>query len=79
MTWTGPIRWSRDCECTAMSGGPQQAGEKEFSGFEVVANPADKWPEWSLWIVSAGLGIHFMTKLFGFVLSKGRRPVNQTS
>lgn len=47
-----------------MSSGPPQPGAREFSGFEVVSNPADRWPEWSLYVVTVGLGIHFLIKLF---------------
>ena len=46
-----------------MSSGPPAPGQPEFSGFEVVSNPADKWPEWSLYLVTAGLLIHFIMKL----------------
>ncbi len=46
-----------------MSGAAQMNQGPEFSGFEVVSNPADKWPEWSLYLVTAGLLIHFITKL----------------
>lgn len=52
-----------------MSGGPQRTDGPEFSGFEVVSNPADKWPEWSLYVVTLGLLIHFIIKL---VNSAGR-------
>jgi hypothetical protein len=46
-----------------MSSGPPAPGQPEFSGFEVVSNPADRWPEWSLYLVTAGLLIHFIMKL----------------
>lgn len=57
-----------------MSSGPQEAGRPEFSGFEVVSNPADKWPEWSLYMVTFGLGLHFITKLILFIKGGGSRP-----
>lgn len=50
--------------------GGMGAGAK-FSGFEVVRNPSDKWPEYSLWIAGFGLGLHFIIKLAGF-LGTGR-------
>jgi hypothetical protein len=47
--------------------GPQGAmpGQPMYSVFEVVRNPADKWPEWSLYVVSFGLLTHFLIKLAG--------------
>ncbi|MEP4076540.1 cytochrome c biogenesis protein ResB [Haloferula sp.] len=45
-----------------MGGGPQIQQGPEFSGFEVVSNPADKWPEYSLYVVTVGLLIHFLMK-----------------
>lgn len=58
--------------------GPEGAkpGEKMFSIFEIVRNPADKWPEYSLYIVAAGMLITFLTKLFGH-LSAAARKRNQ--
>ena len=49
--------------------GPPNAGpdDKLYSVFEVVKNPADKWPEYSLYVVTVGLFIHFMIKLFLFI------------
>ncbi|WAC17988.1 cytochrome c biogenesis protein ResB [Luteolibacter sp. SL250] len=49
--------------------GPDGAGpgDKLFSVFEVVKNPADKWPEYSLYIVTFGLLVHFIMKLAGFI------------
>lgn len=49
-----------------MSGGPQSGEGPEFSGFEVVRNPADKWPEYSLYVVTLGLLIHFVMKFVIF-------------
>ena len=45
--------------------GPPGAGpgQKLYSVFEVVKNPADKWPEYSLYVVTLGLLIHFVMKL----------------
>ena len=57
------------------SWGPQGAapGTPLFSVFEVVRNPADKWPEWSLYVVAFGLGVHFLIKLGMFLAATGRR------
>ena len=47
--------------------GPQDAkpGDAMYSVFEVVKNPADKWPEYSLYVVAFGMLITFLTKLGG--------------
>lgn len=56
------------------SWGPQDAppGTPLFSVFEVVENPADKWPEISLYVVAAGMGLHFLLKLGRFLTSPNR-------
>lgn len=54
-----------------MSGAAQMNQGPEFSGFEVVSNPADKWPEYSLYVVALGLLIHFVMKFTKFA---GRSP-----
>ena len=41
-------------------------GTPLFSVFEVVRNPADKWPEWSLYVVTLGLRSPFPAQA-GFV------------
>jgi hypothetical protein len=43
-----------------------------FSVFEVVRNPADKWPEYSLYVVTFGMLVTFLTK-FGIFLAAGPR------
>jgi hypothetical protein len=57
------------------SWGPQGAapGTPLFSVFEVVRNPADKWPEYSLYVVTAGMGLHFILKLAFFLIASTRR------
>jgi len=49
--------------------GPQGAGPDQelYSVFEIVRNPADKWPEYSLYVVSFGLLVHFLMKLASFL------------
>lgn len=51
--------------------GPPGAGpgQKLYSVFEVVKNPADKWPEYSLWVVVVGLILQFGLKLVLFIRS----------
>lgn len=55
--------------------GPQGAGpgDRMYSVFEVVRNPADKWPEWSLYIVALGMLITFLTRFFGYATSQTRK------
>jgi len=55
--------------------GPQGAapGQKMFSVFEVVRNPADKWPEYSLYVVTFGMLVTFLTKLGGHLAATSRR------
>ena len=55
--------------------GPQGAGpgQKLYSVFEIVKNPADKWPEFSLWIVAFGMFVTFMTKLVLFIAGGSRK------
>jgi len=62
---------------TMMSG----AATKDWviSGFEVVRNPSDKWPEWSIYIASFGLCLHFAVKLVNFLTrSKSSTPAPQS-
>jgi hypothetical protein len=55
--------------------GPPTAGpgDKLYSVFEVVKNPADKWPEYSLYIVAFGMAVTFLTKLLGFIAGGSRK------
>ncbi len=45
--------------------GPPGAGpgDSMYSVFEIVHNPADKWPEYALYVVTVGMLITFLTKL----------------
>jgi hypothetical protein len=54
--------------------GPPGAGpgQRLYSVFEVVKNPADKWPEYSLWVVVVGLILQFGLKLVLFIRSRVR-------
>jgi hypothetical protein len=58
--------------------GPQDAkpGDEMFSVFEVVRNPADKWPEYGLYVVAFGMLVTFLTKLFGHIGSVTRKAKN---
>jgi hypothetical protein len=55
--------------------GPPGAGpgERMYSVFEIVKNPADKWPEYSLYIVTFGMLITFLIRFFGFLGSNSRK------
>ena len=55
--------------------GPPGAGPgaRMYSVFEVVKNPADKWPEYSLYIVSFGMLVTFLTKLGGYLAANSRK------
>ncbi|MGL5016798.1 MAG: cytochrome c biogenesis protein ResB [Luteolibacter sp.] len=55
--------------------GPPGAGpgDKMYSVFEIVKNPADKWPEYSLWIVTFGMAITFLIKLGSFLTAGSRK------
>jgi ResB-like family len=58
--------------------GPPGAGpgQKMYSVFEVVKNPADKWPEYSLYIVSFGMLITFLTRFGSYVANQTRKHRN---
>ncbi len=55
--------------------GPPGAGpgQKMYSVFEIVRNPADKWPEYSLYIVTLGMLITFLTRFFSYLSSNTRK------
>ncbi|MEP2775288.1 MAG: cytochrome c biogenesis protein ResB [Luteolibacter sp.] len=58
--------------------GPSDAkpGEPMYSVFEVVKNPADKWPEYSLYVVAFGMLVTFLTKLGGHLGALSRKRKN---
>lgn len=55
--------------------GPPGAGpgQKMYSVFEVVRNPADKWPEYSLYIVTVGMLVTFLIKLVRYLSGQSRK------
>ncbi|MEX1114865.1 MAG: cytochrome c biogenesis protein ResB [Akkermansiaceae bacterium] len=55
--------------------GPPGAGpgQKMYSVFEIVRNPSDKWPEYSLYIVSLGMLITFLQKLGSHIAAASRK------
>lgn len=55
--------------------GPRGAGPDEelFTVLEVVSNPADKWPEYALYIVTVGMLMAFLIKLTTFLVGQSRK------
>ena len=47
--------------------------QKMYSVFEIVKNPADQWPKWSLCIVAFGMFVTFMIKLTSFLAASSRK------
>ncbi|MFK5956948.1 MAG: cytochrome c biogenesis protein CcsA [Planctomycetota bacterium] len=45
----------------------------EYSWFSVVRNPSDKWPEYSLWVITLGLVITFGKHLWKFIQRQNKR------
>jgi len=44
-----------------------------FSVFSVVRNPSDKWPEYSLWVITFGLVLAFGRNLLNFIRRQNQR------
>lgn len=63
---------------TMMNGPAGASKEATISGFEVVRNPSDKWPEYSIWVAAFGLVLHFLIKLGTFLFRGKSTPVPQT-
>ena len=55
--------------------GPDTPGHEGpwFSTFSVVRNPSDKWPEYSLWVITAGLVWTFGAHLLAFLRKQAKR------
>lgn len=55
--------------------GPEEPGYDGpyFSVFSVVRNPSDKWPEYSLWVITLGLVLTFGRHLLGFIRQQNKR------
>ena len=52
-------------------------GEKMYSVFEIVKNPADHWPEYSLYVVAFGMLVTFLTKLGAHLGALSRKRKNE--
>ncbi len=48
-------------------------GEEMYSVFEIVRNPADHWPEYSLYVVAFGMLVTFLTKLGSYLGAASRK------
>jgi hypothetical protein len=69
-----PMRYEGLTFFQASYGPPGAApGQKMYSVFEVVRNPADKWPEYSLYVVTFGMLVTFLTKLGAYLAASSRR------
>ena len=70
-----PMRYA---DLTFYQASYQQLGQgpesRMASVFEVVRNPADKWPEYSLYVVTFGLLVHFVLKLIAAIRGQSTRP-----
>ncbi|MEJ6581556.1 MAG: cytochrome c biogenesis protein ResB [Akkermansiaceae bacterium] len=48
-------------------------GDTPYSGFAIVKNPSDKWPEYALYIATVGLLFHFLMMLWRFAGGSSRK------
>lgn len=52
---------------------------RPFSGFAIVNNPSDKWPEYALYVSAIALGFHFVFMLVRYSSGGGRKPKTPAS
>jgi ResB-like family len=52
----------------------QVANSRPYSQLEVVRNPADQWPKYALYIVTAGLLVHFVMKFALYIDRSTQSP-----
>ena len=62
---------------TMPGGANSRGGDAIVSGFEVVKNPADQWPKYSIYLAGFGLCLHFILKMVNF-MSRGSRSNTAT-
>lgn len=53
------------------------SGDKPYSGFAIVTNPSDRWPEYALYTATAGLLWHFIYMLFRYAGGSSRKRKSQ--
>ena len=51
----------------------EDSGTLPLSGFAIVKNPSDKWPEYSLYAATIGLLLHFVMMLVRFAGGSSRK------
>lgn len=72
-----PMRYEGFTFFQASYGPPDaKSGDTMYTVLEVVKNPSDKWPEYSLYIVAAGMLVTFITKLVGHMETVSRKRQN---
>lgn len=54
-------------------------GDTPYSGFAIVKNPSDKWPEYALYIATVGLLFHFLFMLWRFAGGSSRKKSNPSA
>ena len=64
---------------TMINSAPRDGGEATISGFEVVRNPSDQWPKYSIYVAGFGLCLHFLLKLWGFLTRGKNKTSNQAA
>lgn len=62
---------------TMINSAPRDGGEATISGFEVVRNPSDQWPKYSIYIAGFGLCLHFLMKLWSFLMRGKSKTATQ--
>lgn len=73
-----PMRYEGYTFFQASYGPPgAKPGEPMYSVFEIVRNPADHWPEYSLYIVAFGMLVTFVTKLAIHLTNSTRKRKNE--
>ena len=72
-----PMRYEGFTFFQASYGPPgARPGQKMHSVFEVVKNPADQWPKYSLIIVAIGMAVTFLIKLASFITGGSRKKIH---
>jgi len=55
----------------------RMGNDDKNSVFEVVHNPSDQWPLYSILIATFGLLVHFCVKLYGFIMLSSRKSAKR--
>jgi hypothetical protein len=51
----------------------RMTGGRDISTFSVSRNPTDRVPLYACWVIAAGLLIHFLVKLYGYIQAEATR------